>query len=194
MAKDPVKSLGQMIQGLVPKVKKVVEDHSKRLWDRTVSYHLTGGTGADRLARRSGTLARSTRPLKVRVEGNKVVGGLAFGARYAQVHIGPGGTTFTIRPRNKKFLAIPLAAAKTAAGVPRGGPLDGIWGPTFISKGVIYGFSGGTRASKSDKPIPLFVLKRSVAVHRRVDPKSHLLAWVKPQFLADLSKIAKVEG
>lgn len=194
MPKDPVKSLDQIIQGLVPQVKKVVEHHSKRLWDRTVTRHLTGGTAADRLARRSGTLARSTRPLKVRVEGSKVVGGLAFGAKYAKVHIGPGGSTFTIRPRNKKFLAIPLAAAKTAAGVPRGGPLDGIWGPTFISKGVIFGFSGGTKASQSHKPIPLFVLKRSVVVPRRVDPKAHLLDWVKPQFLADLAQVAKVEG
>ncbi|MBM4286900.1 MAG: hypothetical protein FJ135_01910 [Deltaproteobacteria bacterium] len=194
MAKDPVKALDQLIQGLVPKVTKVVEKHSLLLWEHTVSRHLAGGTAADRLARRSGTLARSTRPLKVRVEGSKVVGGLAFGAEYAKVHIGPSGSTFTIRPRNKQFLAIPLPAARTAAGVPRGGPLDQIWGPTFISKGVIYGFSGGTRGSQNDKPIPLFVLKRSVVVPRRVDPEVHLLDWVKPQFLADLAKVAKVEG
>jgi len=194
MAKDPVKSLDQMIQGLVPKVKQVVETHSKRMWERAVTYHLTGGTGPDRLARRTGTLARSTRPLEVRLEGNKVVGGLAFGAEYAKVHIGPAGSTFTIKPKTKKFLAIPLPAAKTAAGVARGGPLDGIWGPTFIAKGVIFGYSGGTKGTQSKTPIPLFALKRSVVVPRRVDPKAHLLDWVKPQFMADLAKVAKVEG
>jgi hypothetical protein len=194
MPKDPIKTLDQIIQGLVPKVKQVVETHSKRMWERAVSYHLTGGTGPDRLARRTGTLARSTRALEVRLEGNKVVGGLAFGAKYAKVHIGPAGSTFTIKPKNKQFLAIPLPAAKTAAGVARGGPLDGIWGPTFIAKGVIFGFSGGTKGTQSKTPIPLFALKRSVVVPRRVDPKTHLLDWVKPQFLADLGKVAKVEG
>jgi len=191
MAKDPVTSLDQIIKGLVPKVMKIVQEHSKRLWDHTLSRHLTGGTAADRLGRRTGTMARSTRPLQVRLEGSKVTGGLAFGAKYAGVHIGPAGSQVTIRPKNKKFLAIPLAAAKTAAGVARGGPLSGIWGPTFIAKGVIFGFSGGTKGTQSKTPIPLFVLKRSVVVPRRVHPKEHLLDWAKPQFMADLSQIVK---
>jgi hypothetical protein len=191
MAKDPVKSLDQIIKGLVPKVQKVVDAHSKRLWERAVSRHLAGGTGSDRLAQRTGTLARSTRPLKARLEGSKVIGGLAFGAKYAGVHIGPAGSQVTIRPKNTQFLAIPLAAAKTAAGVPRGRPRDGIWGPTFIAKGVIFGFSGGAKGTQSEKPIPLFALKRSVVVPRRVDPKKHLLDWVKPAFMQDLSQIIK---
>jgi len=191
MPKDPLKSLDQLIKGLVPKVVKAVQDNSKRLWAHTVSRHLAGGTGTDRLARRSGTLARSTRPLSVTLEGSKVTGGIGFSARYAGVHIGPGGSSVTIRPKNRKFLAIPLPAAKTAAGVPRGKPQDGIWGPTFISKGVIFGFSGGTKQSESSKPIPLFVLKRSVVVPRRVDPRTHLLDWVKPAFIKDLSQIVK---
>ena len=89
-------------------------------------------------------------------------------------------------------VAIPLAAAKTAAGVARGGPLSGIWGPTFIAKGIIFGFSGGTKATQSKTPIPLFVLKRSVVVPRRIFPKEHLLDWAKPKFMADLSQIVKV--
>lgn len=194
MAKDPIKTLDQIIKGLAPKVRKVVQDHSNRLWNHTLSRHLAGGTASDRLARRTGTLARSTKPLPVTMQGSKVTGGIGFSAKYAEVHIGPAGSSMTIRPKNKKFLAIPLPAAKTAAGVPRGGPLDGIWGPTFISKGVIFGFSGGTKASQSAKPIPLFVLKRSVVVPRRVDPDAHLLNWVKPQFIADLSKVVEVGG
>ena len=190
MPKDPIKSLDQIIAGLAPKVKQVVQEHSKRLWDRTVSHHLTGGTGPDRLARRTGTLARGTKPLPVTMDGSKVTGGIGFSAPYAGVHIGPAGSRVTIRPKNKKFLAIPLPAAKTAAGVPRGGPLDGIWGPTFISKGVIFGFKQGTKKEHKN-PIPLFVLKRSVVVPRRVDPDQHLLNWVKPQFVKDLADVVK---
>jgi len=192
MAKNPVITLDQIIKLLSPKVVQVVKEHSVRLWQQVIVRHLTGGTTSDRLGRRSGNLARSTRPIPVKMEGSKVTGGLSFGAEYAWTHIGPAGSQVTIRPKNKRFLAIPLAAAKTAAGVARGGPLSGIWGPTFIAKGVIFGFSGGTKASKSAKPIPLFVLKRSVVVPRRIHPKEHLLDWAKPKFMADLSQIVKV--
>ncbi len=194
MAKDPIKTLDKMASELASKVVKVVKEHTKRLWSHTVIRHLAGGTSGDRLARRSGTLARSTRPLTVTMQGSKILGGIGFGAKYTGVHIGPAGSSVTIRPKNKKFLAIPLPAAKTAAGVPRGGPLDGIWGPTFISKGVIFGFSGGTKSSQSKKPIPLFVLKRSVVVPRRVDPDKHLLDWVKPKFVQELAKVAEVSS
>ena len=151
MAKDPIKTLDKMIGELASKVRKVVEEHTKRLWSHTVTRHLAGGTSGDRLARRSGTLARSTRPLTVTMQGSKILGGIGFGAEYAGVHIGPAGSKVTIRPKNKKFLAIPLPAAKTAAGVPRGGPLDGIWGPTFISKGVIFGLFRGDQGHPEQK-------------------------------------------
>jgi len=192
MPKNPVTTLDQIIKDLVPKVEKIVKEHSVRLWEQVISRHLTGGTTSDRLGRRTGTLARGTRPLPVKLEGSKVTGGVSFGAKYAWTHIGPAGSQVTIRPKNKKFLAIPLAAAKTAAGVARGGPLSGIWGPTFIAKGIIFGFSGGTKGSKSAKPIPLFVLKRSVVVSRRVFPKEHMIDWAKPKFMADLSKVVLV--
>jgi hypothetical protein len=189
MAKDPVVTIDQIIQNLAPKVQQVVKEHSILLWQQVLTRHLTGGTSADRLAHRNGKLAQATRSIPVKMEGSKVTGGLSFGVKYAWTHIGPAGSQVTIKPKNKKFLAIPLAAAKTAAGVARGGPLSGIWGPTFIDKGVIFGFSGGTKGSKSAKPIPLFVLKRSVVVPRRIFPKEHLLDWAKPKFIADLSKI-----
>jgi hypothetical protein len=56
---------------------------------------------------------------------------------------------------------------------------------------VIFGFKKRTK-KEYQSPIPLFVLKRSVVVPRRVDPDVHLLNWIKPQFIADLSKV--VEG
>ena len=189
MAKDPAKTIGQMLAKLVPRVQKVVEKNSQRLWAHVLSRHLSGETGPDRLARRTKLLSGSTRPLPVKLEGSKVSGGIGFGAKYAKVHIGPAGTSFVIRPKHRRFLAIPLAAAKTAAGVPRGRPLDGIWGPTFIAKGVIFGYSGGTKGTQSKTPIPLFALKRSVVIPRRVDPRAHMLEWVKPKFVADLQAL-----
>jgi len=36
--------------------------------------------------------------------------------------------------------------------------------------------------------VPLYILKGSVVVRRRIDPAA-LLAWVKPGFLADLKKV-----
>ena len=72
MAKNPVITLDQIIKLLSPKVVQVVKEHSVRLWQQTIIRHLTGGTTSDRLGRRSGTLARSTRPLQVKMEGSKV--------------------------------------------------------------------------------------------------------------------------
>ena len=56
---------------------------------------------------------------------------------------------------------------------------------------MIFGFKKGTK-KEYQSPIPLFVLKRSVVVPRRVDPDVHLLNWIKPQFIADLAKVAEV--
>jgi hypothetical protein len=123
MPTDPVKTLNQMIQSLVPKVTKVVETHSKRMWERAVSYHLTGGTGSDRLARRTGTLARSTRPKPVVLEGSKVVGGLAFGAKYAKVHIGPAGSGLPSRLKTGNFWLSPCQPPRLR----RGWPGVGLW-------------------------------------------------------------------
>ena len=135
MAKNPVITLDQIIKLLSPKVVQVVKEHSVRLWQQVIIRHLTGGTTSDRLGRRSGTLARSTRPIPVKMEGSKVTGGLSFGAEYAWTHIGPAGSQVTIRPKNKRFLAIPLAAAKTAAGVARGRPPVRHLGPHLYCQG-----------------------------------------------------------
>jgi hypothetical protein len=50
--------------------------------------------------------------------GSKISGGIGFGAKYANVHIGPAGSKVAIRPKNKKFLAIPLPAARTGRECP----------------------------------------------------------------------------
>ena len=194
MADDAIQKIDQIIAQLEGRMLKVVNRHSAKLVSVTLSEHLSGPTSSSSVSRRTKGLAGSVRPLAGSVSGNTVSGGMAIGQKYAGVHIGPRGTSVTITPKSKRFLAIPLQAAKTAGGVARGGPLSGIWGPTFIAKGIIFGYSGGTKGSTRKSPIPLFVLKRSVVVPRRVDPNKDLLAKVRPQFIADLKAVATIGG
>ena len=193
MSKDPLKALEIKQNSLVHLVTEAIRTNSMRIYTRLVSRHLRGQTTSTTLRRRSGSLARSAAALIPRVEGSKVTGGLRVGTRYAPVHIGPRGSTVTITPKKGKYLAIPLPAAQTAAGVARGGPLAGIWGKTFIARSkagnlIIFGTSSGIKKGEGDVR-PLFVLKKSVVIPRRVDPDVDLLKWVKPQFEKDLAKV-----
>lgn len=88
-----------------------------RTFDRVmVTERLSGPTSAESLSRRSGQLARSnahavtTSPTKPTLE--VAIGG---GVPYARAH--EHGATIT--PKKSKYLAIPLGAARTAAGVGR---------------------------------------------------------------------------
>lgn len=75
--------------------------------------------------------------------------------KYANIHETGG----TITPKRTKFLAIPLAAARTRGGDQRAiSPKD--FENTFIRNGVIYQKQG-------KKIIPLFVLKKSVRIPAR---------------------------
>lgn len=191
MAKDPIQELEKIISGLEAKVIRVVKKHSARLWRITLQQHMAGPTSGSSVSKRTGDLARSTRAEEPKRSGSVITGGIRIASKYGRVHIGPKGSKVTIRPKNAKFLAIPLAAAKTAAGVARGGPRSGIWGPTFIAKGIIFGYSGGTKKSTGAKPIPLFVLKNQVIIPRRIDPRLDLLMKVKQGFKDDLKQVMK---
>ncbi|MHB9075255.1 MAG: hypothetical protein ACYC6G_17245 [Desulfobaccales bacterium] len=142
---------------------------------------------------------------------------LHAGMVYAKVHFGPRGSEVKIVPIKAKMLAIPLAAAKTGAGVARAGPTSGIWGPTkcFRSKAgnlIIWGYKTGKAAMGTrqktvtggqgnavslsyargvlDKGelVPLFVLKDSVVIKRRIDPRLDLIQWAKPVVLEEIKK------
>jgi len=121
-------------------------------------YRGAGSTESDRTARRTGTLARAytSRVSAHRGGIDLTVGILRGGAkalRYAATH--EFGATIT--PKTAAYLAIPLRAAKTRAGVARGGPRD--YPNTFVAK---------TKAGKliifqdeaSGKPTPLFLLTK----------------------------------
>lgn len=126
-------------------------------------------SGRPGLARRTGALARS---FQTEVTGSKIgdLRGAYFStSRYAAIH--ETGGTITGKG---KLLAIPLAAARTAAGVGRY--------PSPLRQTLPASFPGGTfvrrsragnlilfgRTVKGADPTPLFVLKQSVTIPARL--------------------------
>lgn len=182
---------------ILREAKRIFTRHTVLLQGYVRQEYLTGGTSEDRLAVRSGALRSSTRALPVEETSGTVNSGLGFGTVYARTHVGPQGQVTTIRPVNKQYLAIPLAAAKTPAGVSKGGPQSGRWGDTFIARShagnlIIFGRRVVQKGAKSGmtagKIVPLFVLKKEVKVKTRVFPE-RILAWSKRELLSEFDDI-----
>jgi len=115
--------------------------------------------------------------------GGSLVAGVNAGTAYARTHIGRRGKKTVIRPKNSRYLTIPLDAAKTKAGVARGSARSGVFGDTFVMKSkkgnlLIMGkrrFQKGKNAGETHgNLVPLFVLKKSVTVRARVDPSKRV--------------------
>jgi hypothetical protein len=114
----------------------------------------------------------------------KVVAGQKLKYAWAQEE---GGV---IKAKNARFLAIPLDAAKTAAGVARFGPRQiesaGYTG-SFVKGGILYGKQG-------DRIVPLFVFKRSVTLPKRAFMKPALAAMqprIRAGFMSVLDRAVK---
>jgi len=117
-----------------------------------------------KLKRRTGHLAQSVR-WSFAVQGDKVKGDL-WALAYGWVHeYGP----MVIRPRTARYLAIPLPAALTPAGVLRKPPRA--WTNTFVRFGGFSG-SGTIFQQRRNMVVPLFRLKRQVTIPQR--------RWAKP--------------
>jgi hypothetical protein len=216
--KDPIEALEKIEQGIVAKAIQALNHTGRKIEEKLLREHMSG-PGDNSLARRTGTAARSIHlePAAVEAGSTLVSSKLYAGVVYAKVHFGPRGSEVKIVPINAKMLAIPLAAAKTGAGVARGGPTSGIWGPTkcFRSKAgnlIIWGYTTGKaamgtrqktvtggqgnavslsyarRAMNQGELVPLFVLKDSVVIKRRIDPKLDLIQWAKPVLTQELKK------
>ncbi|MEW6657240.1 MAG: hypothetical protein AB1424_01140 [Thermodesulfobacteriota bacterium] len=225
--KDPLTSLEQIELGIIGKAMQALNATNLKLKRKLLREQLAGPTGDTSLAKRTGNLARSIaeEPAKLEGGGTVIAAKLHAGMIYAKVHFGPRGSEVKIVPIKAKMLAIPLAAAKTGAGVARGGPTSGIWGPTkcFRSKAgnlIIWGYQTGKaamgtrqktvtggqgnavslpyarKAMNTGQLVPLFVLKDSVVIKRRIDPKVDLIQWAKPVLLQELKKagLLKVSG
>lgn len=155
---------------------KEVKKQSRALRAYIVVRHLTGGTSADRLANRSGHLIRTTKPLPVQQESNRIFAGVEFSTKYARVHIGTEGQRIVIKPVSAKMLAIPLNAAKTAAGVARYKSPRDVPGLHLIKSKAGNLLLVKTIGKGKGKIIPMFVLKSMVTVPARVHPESILMA------------------
>jgi len=216
--KDPIASLEKIEQGIIAKAIQAVNNTGRKVEEKLLRQHMSGSgdnslakrTGA---AARSIHLE----PAALEAGSTTIVAKLYAGVIYAKVHFGPRGSEVKIVPIKAKMLAIPLAAVKTGAGVARAGPTSGIWGPTkcFRSKAgnlIIWGYQTGKaamgtrqkmvtggqgnavslayarRAMNQGELVPLFVLKDSVVIKRRIDPMVDLIQWAKPVLTGEIKK------
>ena len=131
--------------------------------------------GLPGLRRRTGLLTQSQKAVVTGDSIRALVGTYAIGGglvKYARIHEEGG----VVRPVRSRFLAIPLEAAKTAAGVSRAvSPRD--FKDTFVRKGIIWQrLAPGAKAPRgassnlADRAqiVPLFVLKRQVKIEPRL--------------------------
>lgn len=108
------------------------------------------------LRRRTGHLSRSVGSMIV-TENNNISATIGSGVRTGQrvVYANILETGGVIRPKNARYLTIPLRAAMTGSGVVRRRARD--WPNTFIENGIIY-------QRRGENAVPLFVLRRSVRI------------------------------
>jgi hypothetical protein len=216
--KDPIAALEKIEQGIVAKAVQAVNNTNQQVKAKLLREHLAGAGDnslAKRTGNLARSIAEE--PAALEAGSTMVSAKLHAGMIYAKVHFGPRGSEVKIVPIKAKMLAIPLAAAKTGAGVARAGPTSGIWGPTrcFKSKAgnlIIWGYQTGKaalgtrqktvtggqgnavslsharQAMDKGELVPLFVLKDSVVIRRRIDPKLDLVQWARPILTGEIKK------
>jgi len=130
---------------------------------------------------RSGDLQRSIRAQPVERTARSVVGRVIAGQGLAYARIQEYGGTITAK--NTEFLAIPLDAAKTDAGVARFAPrqAEGEGYKTFVAKSIIFGRRPGEDA------VPLFLLRRSVKIPARPYMRPAMKDF-QPRILRDIAR------
>lgn len=107
---------------------------------------------------------------------------------YAQVH----EQGATIKPRNKKFLTIPLEAAMTPAGVTRQ-PASAYSDAFFIRKGKNLLLVRKSGAKGKGRIVPLFLLVKSVKIPARLAADIRFTAWARTKLPMAFGKLRLVE-
>jgi hypothetical protein len=174
-SKEALRAIGEFPN----KTKAILITEVGRQSDLLAAYiierHLTGGPSHDRLARRSGHLARTTRALKVVEKGDIIHGGIAIGAKYASTHFGKKGKKTTIRPKKAKALAIPIASGLTLqARAGRTSSPRSIPGLVMLKK---KGKNPILAKIHGDSIEPYFVLVKKVVIEAKVDPDQIASVW-----------------
>lgn len=191
---------------VLSETKRILRTEAVLMTSHIKTEHLTGGTTPTRLAVRSGNLRSQCRSLPVTESPGSIESGVGFGTQYARTHIGPVGQVTTIRAKKGKFLAIPLMAALTSSGVPKGSPKNGPWGDTFFLRSrskpgelILFGKAAYSKGAKTGQLkqgaklagggiVPLFLMVKQVRIRARVHPEA-ILAWEKPKMIAAFKKI-----
>lgn len=164
------------------------------LVSRIRTEDLSGPTSSKSVSVRSGKLRQNVKAKRAVVTSTGVEAGVTAGTAYARVHIGRRGRKTVIRPKNVRYLTIPLDAAKTKAGVARGSARSGVFGDTFVMKSrsgnlLIMGRrvrqKGKSAGQTFGNLVPLFVLKKKVVIKARVDPRQKV-KQVKRQIPIDI--------
>ena len=201
--KDAIESLNQIIEKLIPKAILAVTRTAKKVEAKLLRQHMAGPTSDSSLSKRTGALGRTTKAEPATAQGTLVTSRITAGVNYARIHFTGG-----VIKAKKKFLTIPTDFARTNAGVAKGRMVKegNVWTflgmPTFIAKGIIFGKVGGElgrsegirqRRAAGEKMgkgqiIPLFILKQSVVIKRRIDPKVDIVQWAKPVLTQELKK------
>lgn len=200
MISGDVKFEKDEIGKLTPKMIQIAKKVFLKVGKLTATYlrveRFTGGTSSTRLAVRTGRLRASVQPITPQEKVDGIEGGVQFGTVYARVHVGPRGQETIIRPKTKKFLAIPLPPAMSKAGVPRGSPRQGPWGETFVRRVeeageerlIVFGKREITKGPKTGQLrksiVPLFLLVRSVKVKARIHPEE-ILDFMEPKIIEE---------
>lgn len=222
MAKDPIKTLEALIDKLQGRVAAVLNRNTYKAHKKLVSQHLRGPMSSTAVDKKSMRKSQGifTKYYKAEFEGLMVSTLIRSPIPWAGVHIGPRGSSTTVSAKSG-FLAIPTDFAKQASTTRWGGqrgPKDQIWGPTKVYHGIVWGLYGGwsfiasgrvgkgassegmkQRRAAGEKftkgqDLPLFILKKSIVIRRRVDPQVDVIDWIKPQYFEDLKKsVLKVD-
>lgn len=138
-----------------------------------------GGKSKDRLNVRSGRL-RNSITTKMVSRGNEHAGIIGSNVIYARIHEEGG----EIKPVNVKYLTIPLPAAKTKAGVARGGARS--YDDTFVKKSKAGNLIIFQKQGK--QIVPLFLLRdRPIEIPERPYLMPALEA-IKPRVVQEISE------
>jgi hypothetical protein len=200
--KDAIESLDKIIEKLISKAIQAVTRTAKKVEAKLLRQHMSGHSDSS-LGKRTGAAARSLKADPATAKGTVVTSKITGGVNYLRIHFTGG-----IIKAKKKFLTIPTDFAKTNAGVAKGRMVKegNTWTflgmPTFIAKGVIFGKVGGSNARSEGirqrraagekvgkgQIIPLFILKNSVVIKRRIDPKTDIVDWARPVLTQELKK------
>lgn len=179
MPKDPIKTLELIEKGLEEKVRKIIDGIAFKIKRRVDSQEFIKWK-----SKRKPIVVE-----KARLVGNLMKVTVRGASRWTWGHVligPPGSTTITAK---RGMLAIPTDAAQKGGG--RGQPGPKSYSGTWVGGGFIWGKAGwggvgtggylrqhraaGEKFSK-EKPIPLFTLRKSVVVRRRVIP-AELNKW-----------------